>query len=129
MPSTPKPPTRPAPTPATAPQPRDRKRVRTGPEVRERRRRALRYALVVVSGLLMVNALFGDKGYLATIQARQEQTRAASALQALRAENARLAEEADRLRNDPHTLEEAARRGLGLIRPGETLITLRDRTR
>ena len=129
MPSTPKPPTRPAQTKAPAPQPRDRKRVRTGPEVRERRRRVIRYALVVVSGLLMVNALFGDKGYLATIQARQEQTQAANRLHALRAENARLAEEADRLSNDPHTLEEAAREGLGLIRPGETLITLRDRTR
>lgn len=77
----------------------------------------------------MVNALVGEKGYLATIQARQEHDRAADALSTLRAENAALAAEAQRLRNDPEALEEAARQDLGLIRPGETLITLRDRVK
>lgn len=113
--------------PATPARPRERRRVRSGPEVRERRRRILRYALWIVSGVLMVNALVGEKGYLATLQARQEQARAESALHALRAENARLTEEARRLRQDPAMLEAVAREELGLIRPGETLIRLRDR--
>lgn len=117
-------------TPVTTPRSRDRKRLRpSAPEVRERRRRLVRYALLVVSGVLMVNALFGERGYLATLQARQEQQRLEGALQAIRLENARLADDARRMKQDPQALEEAARRDLGLIRPGETLITIRDRTK
>jgi cell division protein FtsB len=89
----------------------------------------LRFVLVLVSGILMVNALFGEKGYLATIQARQEQERVEDSLSALRAENLRLQNDAQRLRQDPSALEEAARGDLGLIKPGETLITIRDRER
>ena len=44
----------------------------------------------------------------------------------MRAENARLQQEADRLKTDPAALEEAARRELGLIRPGETLVIIKD---
>lgn len=110
-----------------APQGRIRRRPRSGPEVRERRRRLVRYGLLAVSGVLMVNALFGEKGYLATIQARQEQHRVQRQLAALLAENEQLAEDIRRMRQDPAALEDAARRDLGLIRPGETLITLRDR--
>lgn len=117
-------------TPVTAPRSRDRKRLRpSAPEVRERRRRLFRYGLLIISGVLMVNAVFGERGYLATIQARQEQQQLESGLHAIRVENARLAEEARRMKQDPQALEEAARRDLGLIRPGETLITIRDRTK
>lgn len=113
-----------------APRSRDRKRLRpTAPEVRERRRRWFRYGLLIVSGVLMVNALFGERGYLATIQARQEQQHLEAGLHRLRVENAALAEDARRIKQDPQALEEAARRDLGLIRPGETLITIRDRTK
>lgn len=87
----------------------------------------IRYALLIVSGVLMVNALVGERGYLANIQARQEQARLDARLQALRNERAELTERARRLREDPRALEEAARQHLGLIRPGETLITIRDR--
>ncbi len=117
-------------TPVTAPRSRERKRLRpSAPEVRDRRRRLFRYGLLVVSGVLMVNALFGERGYLATIQARQEQHRLEWALHAIRIENAQLAGDARRIKQDPQALEEAARRDLGLIRPGETLITIRDRTK
>lgn len=117
-------------TPVTAPRSRDRKRLRpSAPEVRDRRRRLFRYGLLIVSGVLMVNAVFGERGYLATIQARQEQQRFEAGLHAIRVENAQLAEEARRMKQDPQALEEAARRDLGLIRPGETLITIRDRTK
>lgn len=117
-------------TPVTAPRSRDRKRLRpSAPEVRERRRRLLRYGLLVLSAMLMVNALFGERGYLANLQARQVQEQKEAALSAIRSENLRLAEEARRLKTDPQALEEAARRNLGLIRPGETLITIRDRTK
>jgi cell division protein FtsB len=115
----------PPPTPGRA---RDRKRVRSSaPEVRERRRRLVRYALLIVSGVLMVNALVGERGYLANMQARQDQQRLDARLDELRQESEALKERARRLREDPRTLEEAAREHLGLIRPGETLITIRDR--
>jgi len=107
--------------------PRVRRRVRSGAEARERRRKVWTYGVLIVSTVLMVNALVGEKGYLANLQARREFQDVTASLQQLRAENARLADEARRLRSEPHALEDAAREQLGLIKPGETLITLRDR--
>lgn len=115
--------------PHTAPAKPARRRSRSAADVRERRRRIVRYVLLIVSVVLMVNALVGEKGYLATLQARQEQQRLESQLRALEIENASLTDKARRLRHDPRTLEEAAREDLGLIKPGETLITIRDRPR
>ena len=44
----------------------------------------------------------------------------------VRAENADLREEAERLREDPTAIEELARRDLGLIKPGEKLFIVKD---
>ena len=44
----------------------------------------------------------------------------------IRHDNARLKDLARRLKDDPDAIEEAARRELGLTRPGETIIILRD---
>ena len=110
-----------------APPSRVRRRVRSGVEARERRRKVWTYGVLIVSTVLMVNALIGEKGYLANLQARREFQDVSESLRRLKAENARLADEARRLRNDPQVLEDAARQQLGLIKPGETLITLRDR--
>ena len=107
--------------------PRVRRRVRSGTEARERRRKVWTYGLLVVSTVLMVNALVGEKGLLANLQARREFQDVSESLRQLRADNARLADEARRIRQDPSALEDAARRQLGLVKPGETLITLRDR--
>lgn len=107
--------------------PRVRRRVRSGTEARERRRKVWTYGLLVVSTVLMVNALVGEKGLLANLQARREFQDVSESLRQLKADNARLADEARRIRQDPSALEDAARRQLGLVKPGETLITLRDR--
>src|SRR6185503_14215346 len=40
--------------------------------------------------------------------------------------NARLREQARRLRNDPRAIESVARGELGLLRPGEILVTVKD---
>ena len=45
-----------------------------------------------------------------------------------RLENVRLRDEARRLTDDPLTIEEVARRELGLIRPGEKLFIVKDIT-
>jgi cell division protein FtsB len=44
----------------------------------------------------------------------------------VRAENARLREEAQRLQEDASAIEDLARRELGLIKPGEKLFILKD---
>ncbi|GMV23580.1 MAG: hypothetical protein AMXMBFR57_35290 [Acidimicrobiia bacterium] len=114
--------------PASA-RPRPRRRVRLGSEVRERRKRIARYVLFAVSTVLMVNALVGENGYLASLRASREESELNGQLMRLKAENAALLEQARRLRHDPAMLESVAREDLGLVKPGETLITLRDKPR
>ena len=93
---------------------------------RRRRRRAVQYVLVFIGCVLAVDALVGEKGLLAMWKARGEYRALAQTLDQSRAENARLREEARRLREDPAAIEEIARRELGLIKPGEKLFILRD---
>jgi len=93
---------------------------------RRRRRRAVEYLVVIVSSVLLVDAFVGDKGLLAMMEAREHYRLLEQALTEARAENARLREEARRLREDPTAIEEIARRELGLIRPGEKLFIIRD---
>jgi cell division protein FtsB len=107
--------------------PRVRRRVRPTTADKQKRKKLWTYGLLLLSAALMVNALIGEKGYLANLQAKQEYQDASQSVEQLKAENARLTEEARRLQSDPRALEDAARSQLGLIKPGETLITLRDR--
>jgi len=91
-----------------------------------RGRRVARYALAFVTCVLVINAVFGEKGLLALFEARRTYAAVEQALELARAENARLREQARRYREDPAAIEELARRDLGLIRPGETLFIIRD---
>ena len=91
-----------------------------------RRRRAVQFVLLFVGCILVVDALVGEKGLLAMIQARREYRVLEQSLADARAENARLREQARRLREDPDAIEEIARRELGLIKPGERLFILKD---
>lgn len=113
-------------TPSRQTGPRVRRRVRATTD-RQRRKKIWTYGLLLLSAGLMVNALIGEKGYLANLQAKQEFQDVSESLRQLKAENARLKEEARRMQTDPRALEDSARSQLGLIKPGETLITLRDR--
>lgn len=99
---------------------------RTRQEIQNRRRRVLTYAVLLCSTILMVNALVGESGYLAKLRARRDNAALAAELKALQDENLRLAEEASRLKSDPNAIEEAARRDLGLLKPGEVLVVVRD---
>ena len=112
--------------PPPEPKPRLRRRLHSLQEGRTKRRRIFAYGLFVFSLVLMVNAFVGDNGYLATLRAQREHDVLTQALAALQAENQRLANETHRLKTDPAALEEAARRELGLIRPGETLVIVKD---
>jgi cell division protein FtsB len=91
-----------------------------------RGRRLLRHALVFITLLIVVDAIAGEKGLLALLQARREYSALARSLDRARTENAELREMARRLREDPNAIEEQARRELGLIKPGEMLFIVKD---
>lgn len=82
--------------------------------------------LLFVSAAFMINALVGDSGVLATMKASQQYLRLQRDVNALREDNRRLMVEMERLKSDPTAIEEEARKNLGLIRPGETLVIVKD---
>jgi cell division protein FtsB len=91
-----------------------------------RGRRLLRHILVFITLVIVVDAIAGEKGLLALLEARREYAALERSLERARAENAQLRETARRLREDPAAIEEAARRELGLIKPGEMLFIVKD---
>lgn len=84
--------------------------------------------VIFAAVVFVVDGLVGERGLLAMLRARQEQDQLAATIARERAENARLREEARRLKEDPSAIEEIARRELGLIRPGEKVFIVRDIT-
>ena len=74
----------------------------------------------------MIDAIVGEKGLIAMVKARQQYEALEDSLAHARSENARLREEARRLREDPVAIEEIARRELGLMKPGERVFIIRD---
>jgi cell division protein FtsB len=60
------------------------------------------------------------------MRARHEYDQLAGSIARQRAENARLRDQARRLREDPTAIEEIARRELGLIKPGERVFIVKD---
>jgi cell division protein FtsB len=103
-----------------------RRRSRWGGDIRQQRRRLVSYALLGSAIVLMVHALVGENGYLAGVRRQREYDRIMADYRALQTENAQLRNQARRLKDDPTAMEEAARRDLGLIRPGETLVIVKD---
>ena len=94
-----------------------------------RGRRLLRHALVFITLVIVVDAIAGEKGLLALLEARREYAVLERSLERARTENAQLREMARRLREDPAAIEEQARRELGLIKPGELLFIVKDISR
>ena len=96
------------------------------PNLDGRGRRLLRHALVFITAVIIIDAIAGEKGLLALLQARREYSALERSLDRARVENAELREMARRLREDPAAIEEQARRELGLIKPGELLFIVKD---
>lgn len=96
------------------------------PTLASRGRRLFRHILVFITLVIIVDAIGGEKGLLALLQARREYAALERSLERARAENAELREMARRLREDPSAIEEQARRELGLIKPGEVLFIVKD---
>ncbi len=90
------------------------------------RARLLKYVLVFVTVVLVVDALVGERGLLDTMRARRQHAQISAAIARTRQENARLREEIRRYREDPSAIEALAREELGLMRDGEILFIVKD---
>ena len=91
-----------------------------------RNRRIVRVLLILGASIIIVDGLVGDRGLLAMLRAQHEYDELAASISRQRADNARLRDQARRLRVDPSAIEEIARRELGLIRPGERVFIVKD---
>ena len=91
-----------------------------------RNRRIVQLLLIFVAVVIVADGVVGERGLLARMRARKEYDALAASLGRQRAENARLRDEARRLREDPAAIEEIARRELGLIRPGEKVFIVKN---
>ena len=101
-------------------------RYETAPIPRRQTRRFWSQAILFTACVLLVNAIFGEKGLMDSMRARKASAAASSDLARLKRENAALRDEARRLRSDPATIEGVARGELGLVKPGEILVTVKD---
>jgi cell division protein FtsB len=107
-------------------QPKPRRRTPALKPPAARSRGIVHWLLLFVACVIIVDSLVGDRGLLAMLRARHEYDALAATIAHERAENAQLRDEARRLREDPSTIEEIARRELGLIRPGEKVFIVKD---
>ena len=101
-------------------------RKKTRPEPTQRNRGVFQALLVFVVSVLVITALFGEKGLIESMKVRRQYRELASAIAELKRENAAFRDEARRLRADPRAIERLAREELGLISPGELLFIVKD---
>ena len=93
---------------------------------RRQPRRFWSHVMLFAACVLLVNGLFGERGLADTIRARRAFAAGLRDLDRIRRDNAALRDRVRRLRNDPGTIEAVARGDLGLARPGEILVTIKD---
>lgn len=93
---------------------------------RRQPRRFWSHLALFAASVLLVNGLFGERGLMDTIRANRAAAAAARDLEQLKRDNAALRDKASRLRSDPSTIESVAREELGLARPGEIVVTIKD---
>ncbi len=90
-------------------------------------RRLVPKLILLATFILIVDALVGDKGLLERIRENQRSRQVAESLEKMRHENALLRDQANRLREEePNAIESAARKQLGMIKPGEMLFIIKD---
>jgi len=95
-------------------------------ETAARRTRMVQLAIFAIAAVVTIDSVVGDKGLLQTFRARREYDQVVASINQLRQENARMRQRVRRLLEDPAAIEEAARRNLGLVKPGEVLVIIRD---
>jgi cell division protein FtsB len=101
------------------------RRAPPGGTPRRRHRRLLEAVLLLAGFVMMMDALFGEKGVIAMMRAQDEYRGQEQRLAAAKAQNARLRAIIQSL-YEPQAIEDAARRDLGLIKPGEKVFIIKD---
>ena len=86
----------------------------------------LKVGLAFVTSALLLNALTGSRGLPAVLQAKRDLARQQQDLERLKSDNGQLRQQILRLRDDPAAIEDAARRDLFYIAPGEKVFIIRD---
>ncbi len=90
------------------------------------KRKALSLALFLIVAASMLNALFGDRGLLELLRARQEIESLDREIATLRAQNQSLLGEIRDLKTSPLAVERLARENLALVKPGEIVLLIRE---
>ena len=93
---------------------------------RRQPRRWWSHVMLFAASVLLVNGLIGERGLVETLRAQEAYEAAQQELSRLRQRNEALREQARRLRHDPDAIESVARAELGLVRPDEIVVTVRD---
>ncbi len=91
------------------------------------RRKAVALAAFLIAAATMLNSLFGERGMKGLWKAREEHRRLLEEVESLEEENERLSAQIRALRSDPLVVERLARETLGMVRPGEIVLTIRHR--
>ena len=89
------------------------------------KKKALGLAAFLIVALSILNALFGDRGVLGLLEARNTYRDLTKEVEALHANNQHLANEIHALRTDPFVIERRAREVLGMALPGEIALQIR----
>ena len=89
------------------------------------KKKALGLAAFLIVAASILNAFFGERGVLGLMEARREHRALVLEIEALEAENQRLADEIHALRTDPFVIERRAREVLGMAMPGEIVVEIR----
>jgi len=95
------------------------KRKSTGEKTRKKKRGMLIALFVSINVYLIFSFLLGEMGLLNAIKLRKTREAMHNEVAALDAENKRLLDQIDALRNDAETIEGLARGELGLVKEGE----------
>jgi cell division protein FtsB len=95
-------------------------------DTRNRTQRVVTWILIGGAGVLLINAIVGENGYVATLGLKRAEAALTRTLTLTRIENQRMQDERRRLESSQTALEDAIREQLGFIRPGETAVIVRE---
>ena len=85
----------------------------------------LRRALLGVTFIVLVDAMFGDRGVGELRKSQRAYSAAQAELVRVKRANSGLREQARRLAEDPSAIEDVARKELGLMREGEVMFVVK----
>jgi len=86
------------------------------------RGRLITWGLMLIGALVLLQAIFGNSGFLQLYRTRLTYQALVLEVESLAASNTALEAEIDALRRDPMTIETLAREQLGLVVPGDLVL-------